>query len=100
MFWGRRSGRPGQRFGKSIEELARGTLQGYATLAKTKKKNPAVGRIELEKVRAAQQIRAFRMFFLEHFGILAEETRGALFAGEMQPCEENQLFSILLFVDH
>jgi len=93
-----RSQRPVERFGEGIEELARGALHSHATFAEAEQKNAAIRRIKLEEIRAPQEIRSFRMFFLQRFGILAEETGRMLFAVEMQAGNENQLFRFFLLI--
>src|ERR1051325_7369925 len=93
-----RSQRPVQRFGKGIEELARGAFHSHATFAEAEQKHAATRRIELKEIRAPQEVRALRMLFLQRFGILAEETCRVLFAVKMQASNENQLFRFFLLI--
>src|SRR2546429_5252456 len=95
---GRRSRRPIERFGESIKKPARRAFEGYATVAKTVEESAAVGCVELEEVRAPHQIGALRMFFLQCFGILPEETVCVHFAIEVQAGYEHQLLWLFLLL--
>src|SRR6266566_2927365 len=95
---GRRSRRPIERFGESIKKPARRAFEGYATVAKTVEESAAVGCVELEEVRAPHQIGALRMFFLQCFGILPEETVCVHFAIEVQAGHEHQLLGLFLLI--
>src|SRR5947209_13889149 len=95
---GRRSRRPIERFGESIKKPARRAVEGYATVAKTVEESAAVGCVELEEVRAPHQIGALRMFFLQCFGILPEETVCVHFAIEVQAGHEHQLLGLFLLI--
>src|SRR5205823_3789697 len=49
-----------------------------------------------KKVRAAKQVRAFRVFFLQSFRILAEESRRVFFAIQAQTVHQNELLRLFV----
>src|SRR5882762_9458388 len=68
-----RSQRPVQCFGESVEDVACRAFHGHALVSQTIQEHAALRSIKRKKVRAAEQIRALRVFFLERFRILSEK---------------------------
>src|SRR4029077_11754481 len=78
-FWNRR---PLKFVIKLEEERAVAPFKGHALVFKTAEEDTAVSCVEGKEIGLAKEIAALFVFFLERFGILAEETQGLLPAGQ------------------
>src|SRR5690242_3443480 len=82
------------------EKIARAALESDAVRANATQEHAAIGRIEREKIGAAQEIGALRVFFLKRFRILTEETGSLLLAGEAEMRGEQEALGLLVFVEN
>jgi len=94
----RRQG-PVQGFGETVEVVARRAFQGDALISQAIQEHAVAGSVKRKKVRSAQQIRAFRVFLLERFRILSEESRGVFLTVQMQARHQDELLGLFVLIE-
>src|SRR5438128_7155893 len=99
FFWQLRRQRPIQSFDEGVEFVSRRAFESDALKSQTIQEHAAIRRVKRKKIWAAKQVRALRIFFLERFRILAEESRRVHFAVEMQARYQNELLRLFVFED-
>ena len=89
-----RDGLPAELLVPLKKKCAITALQRDALVLETAQKDAAIRRIEREEIRATEEVAAQLVFFLESFGILAEEARGRFIGVQADADEEKKALGV------